>query len=85
MFLRQTRQQLRQYLIDINIMSDSDYSLLQVYKWFVVKEKAIYTQLNMLKQGEKLLIGLFWCPAKMKQQLDMQLNKIRNERTINVP
>jgi len=50
-------------------MQGSEYSLIQIQKWFILKEKAIYTQLNKLKTGDKLLMGLMWCPAKMNKTL----------------
>jgi hypothetical protein len=76
---------LKQYLIDINNIRDSDYSLTMVYKWFIVKERAIYTHLNMLKSGDKILIGLMWCPTKMKNQLETKLYEMRSERKISAP
>ena len=59
-------------------MRDSDYSLIQVYKWFIIKEKAIYQHLNYLKSGDnKILVGLMWCPQRFKQHLDSKLYEMR--------
>ena len=61
----QTKQQLIQLLHQINkIKGNNYYSLMKVYQWFIIKEKSIYSTLNMFKSGEKLLIGLMWCPTK---------------------
>jgi hypothetical protein len=46
--------------------SNSNYSLLKIVKWFILKEKSIYKELNKLKDGDRMLFGLFWCPAKMR-------------------
>jgi len=44
---------LQSYLYDMNIATDNDESgtsTLEVYKWFVSKEKAIYNAINMMAQ-----------------------------------
>lgn len=66
--------QLKDYLTDINRVKDSDLSLIQIYKWFVLKERAIYNELNKLRDGDKILMGLFWCPTKLKKGLDDKLD-----------
>lgn len=48
--IRNTKTQLRQFLVSINTKADSDISVFKVYKVFMLKEKAIFTYLNMLKQ-----------------------------------
>lgn len=40
----------KQYLVSINTKGESETSVFKVYKVFVLKEKAIYTYLNMLKR-----------------------------------
>ena len=48
-------------------------SALEVYKWFVAKEKNLYNQLNFMKQGQTTYIGFFWSPdeeeVKIKEVL----------------
>lgn len=83
--IKTTKSQLKEYLRQINTIQGSDYSLIKVYKWFIIKEKSLYITLNMLKQGEKLLMGLMWCPTKMKPELDKQLYEIRERRNIDGP
>jgi hypothetical protein len=45
--------QLKDYLYDLNSSKthaeDADVSVLEIYKWFVAKEKAIYYAMNQLK------------------------------------
>jgi len=44
---------LKDYLYDLNSSKthseDADVSVLEIYKWFVAKEKAIYYAMNQLK------------------------------------
>jgi hypothetical protein len=52
-----TKNQLKMYLSEINKIQanpdqrnqDDSVSSLEVFKWFVAKEKAIYAQLNLMK------------------------------------
>ena len=84
--VNETRKQLRQYLISLNRMSgNSDLSLIKVYKWFILKEKSIYAELNKLKDSEKILIGLFWCPERLKEEFERNLNDIRKVRDLGGP
>jgi vacuolar-type H+-ATPase subunit I/STV1 len=42
---------------------------MEVYKWFVAKEKAIYNAMNNMRQGNSLFIGYFWCPTASENEL----------------
>jgi len=67
-----SRRQLRNYLVQINqIGNEQDVSALEVYKWFVAKEKAIYATINHMRQGKATYIGYLWLPT-------MQEDTIRN-------
>jgi V-type H+-transporting ATPase subunit a len=57
-----TKEELRKYLISINALENSDVSALQVTKWYVVKERSLFSALNKLRTGDSLLVGLFWLP-----------------------
>ena len=77
---------MRQYLISLNRMSgNSGLSLIKVYKWFILKEKSIYVELNKLKDSEKILIGLFWCPERLKEEFERNLNYLRKEKDLEGP
>ena len=39
-------------------------SMLEVYKWFVAKEKAIYSAMNLMRPGSNTYIGYFWSPME---------------------
>lgn len=69
----------------MNRMSGGVYSLIQIYKWFILKEKSIHIELNKLKDSEKILMGLFWCPSKLKTKLEERLDDIRSKRNIEGP
>lgn len=74
-----SRRQLKQYLTQINQISGDEglvrerISALEVYKWFVAKEKALYSALNLMKQGQSAYVGFFWSPnddeVRMKEVL----------------
>ena len=58
--------QLKDYLYEMNSSSteDAGVSTLEIYKWFVAKEKAIYNALNMLRLTGQTFIGYMWVPAE---------------------
>ncbi|CDW71883.1 v-type atpase 116kda subunit family protein [Stylonychia lemnae] len=80
-----TKKSIKDYLIKINKMQGAEYSLLEIYKCFILKEKSIYIELNKLKFSEKILMGLLWCPTKFRQALDEKLDDIRNKRNLEGP
>jgi hypothetical protein len=66
-------------------MRGGEFSLIEIYKWFILKEKSIHIELNKLKDSQNILLGLFWCPLKLKSTLDEKLEDIRSRRNINGP
>eukprot|EP00117_Sycon_ciliatum_P018100 scpid52081/ scgid16847/ Vacuolar proton translocating ATPase 100 kDa subunit; Clathrin-coated vesicle/synaptic vesicle proton pump 100 kDa subunit; Vacuolar ATPase transmembrane subunit len=62
-----------------------DTSLIQVYKWFVLKEKTIYTSLNKLEQSGSYIRAEFWCPDKYKERLDVSLSEIQRANNLDRP
>lgn len=83
--ISETKRQLVEYLFTLNKMSGGEFSLIEIYKWFILMEKSIHTELNKLKDNQNLLMGLFWCPTKMKPALEEKLNAIRMRRNIEGP
>ena len=47
---------------------------MEVYKWFVAKEKTLYQQLNGMKQAQSSYIGYFWAPDEEEQKLRDELS-----------
>ena len=52
---KHSKEQLRNYLIQINQIGggvEDSISALEIYKWFITKEKNLYMQLNLMKAGQ---------------------------------
>ena len=64
--LTTSTHQLQQYLYEMNSMNqgDEDVSTLEIYMWFVAKEKAIYNALNMMKSSSNTYIASIWVPVE---------------------
>jgi len=73
--LSMSEAQLTDYLRSINRIGqpkDRQPSTLEVYTWFVAKEKAIYTALNMLRSRDPrdtTYTGFIWAPLEMEQPI----------------
>jgi len=80
-----THDEVRNYLMKINKMENTSTSVLQLYKWFVIKEKALFENLNKLKMGSRLLVGLFWCPTSQTKRISDEIQKIKQDRNISGP
>ena len=83
--LSTTNDEVRNYLVKINKMQDTETSVIQLYKWFVIKEKALYENLNKLKMGDRLLVGLFWCPTSQTRYVGDEIQRIKENRNISGP
>lgn len=53
-------------MLKINHLSGSEYSLIQIFKWYAIKERSIYAELNKFAVRDKVLAGYFWCPSKFR-------------------
>lgn len=66
--LMRSEEQLKDYLFDLNSSkahdNDKDVSVLEIYKWFVAKEKSIYFAMNQLKLHKQTFIGYMWIPSE---------------------
>lgn len=58
-----SKQTFFNYLSNYN---QDNYSIIQVYKQFINKEKTIYKALNMFKDCGKHLVGIVWVPSYRK-------------------
>lgn len=83
--MRLTRQEVKKYLESINTIEGSNLSAVIVQMWFILKEKVLYTTLNKLKFGDKLLVGLFWTPLGQVSQLKDQIDEIKRDRNVDGP
>mmetsp|Transcript_2651 Transcript_2651/g.4440 ORF Transcript_2651/g.4440 Transcript_2651/m.4440 type:complete len:175 (-) Transcript_2651:1474-1998(-) len=64
--IRQTKNVFLEYLETVNKRAEAPVSVFKVYKVYIMRERAIYTHLNMLKQTNLILQGLVWCPKSLK-------------------
>ena len=56
------------------------HSEIEIMKWFIIKEKLICQELNKLQdEGEIVLRGLFWCPKKYREILELKIIDIRSK------
>lgn len=69
----------------MNRLGDSNQSLIELFKWFVIKERTIYVELNKLKCSDKILMGLFWCPTKYRDELEEKIFEIRCKGKVDGP
>jgi hypothetical protein len=53
---------------------DERSSTLEIFAWFVAKEKAIYNALNMMKARHSTYIGFLWAPLEKEQLISETLS-----------
>jgi V-type H+-transporting ATPase subunit a len=54
-------------------------SVLEVYRTFLQKEKALYSNLNKFKQEEKLYMGFCWIPTIDNEEVLMRINQLKSK------
>lgn len=50
-------------------------STFSIYQWFVLKEKAIYNALNMMKVQRTNYIAFLWAPVEMEESIKQTLEE----------
>jgi vacuolar-type H+-ATPase subunit I/STV1 len=61
-------------------------SLLEVYRLFLHKEKALYSTLNKFKKEEKLYLGFCWIPKSDNQEVLHKIEALKDSnRNIEIP
>lgn len=60
---------------DDNNHNQEQISSIEVYKWFVAKEKALYDALNNMRQAQATYIGYFWSPAEKERDIKEMLSQ----------
>lgn len=86
MIIKTSRSRLRDYLREmqklvshpVNKHLDST-SLLEVYRTFLQKEKALYSNLNKFKLEEKLYTGFCWIPTIDNEEVLMRINQLKSK------
>lgn len=56
-------------------MPKTKVSTLEIYAWFVAKEKAIYNALNMMKARSSTYIAFLWAPLEKEQVIQQTINQ----------
>jgi V-type H+-transporting ATPase subunit a len=51
-------------------------SVIEEYRWFILKEKAIYHHLNMFRLRSRIFTGECWCPVSMEEMIRDQLHEL---------
>lgn len=59
--------------------------MLELYKWFIIKEKNIYQKLNTMRTAQKLFIGLFWTPKAKIDSIRNRIGDFKNDKNIEGP
>lgn len=60
--------------------------MIELYKLFLNKEKALYATINRMKKEDKLYLGCCWIPRTDKIKLDTKLDEIKDSnRNVEVP
>ncbi len=82
---------MRDYLREIQKLSQNQVdagnaSLIEIYKLFLQKEKALYASLNKLKKEDKLYLGFCWIPKADVQRVLKEVEDIKEkDKNIEVP
>ena len=71
----------------------ADISVIEVYKWYVAKEKAIYHALNLLMPVKQVFIGYMWVPSdkantlseNLREFTETELRKVNSDLNLPTP
>ncbi len=79
--MRMTREQMKKYLLEINIHENVVFSLFSVFQMYFRKEKSIFQNLNKLAPDGSLFVGFMWSHLpKHRIVAEMhRVNKLRGE------
>jgi V-type H+-transporting ATPase subunit a len=86
MIIKTSRSRLRDYLREMQKLVShpvnkhlDNTSILEVYRTFLQKEKALYSNLNKFKQEEKLYTGFCWIPTIDNEEVLMRINQLKSK------
>jgi vacuolar-type H+-ATPase subunit I/STV1 len=92
--MKTSKIQLRDYLVQINHIArplgndlrasnveGESISATEVYKFFVAKERAIYSALNYMRQGPAAFVGYFWSPTEREEEIRSELRAFPTSET----
>lgn len=85
-----SKRQLRSYLQQVDTPPKTEQQInlpisqLEILKWYVAKEKALYHALNHFKQGQSVFIGFFWSPTYEKENIFGNLRAFSTTRCVEI-
>lgn len=75
---KDSRVRLQEYLAQINtIENQPNVSTMEVFRFFVAREKSLYMAMNNMKLSHSSYIGYFWCPASDEPKLMQALQNFQ--------
>ena len=63
-------------------LEDIDGSALLVYKWYMERQRAVFTSLNMFAVEESWFKGFCWCQIARQEKVDEAINVLRKAKKV---
>ena len=82
--LASTKDELKKYLQGVN-ETGFECSRFLLYEWYLKKEVALYANMNLLKRGEQLFLGFFWCAKQDIPKIKDKVSELRSNRNLQGP
>jgi len=79
------RSGLKNYIKEVNVFREQDVSLIQFFKWFVIKEKSLYKVLNLGRKQGSMIYQLFWCPESEWEKVWNHFENMPSSVTMDAP
>ncbi|CAD8050258.1 unnamed protein product [Paramecium primaurelia] len=80
--IQMTQNQLCQCISNMLVLRNG-LPLIEFYKFYLIKEKDLYKELNKLKMQGRLFLGELWVPTKDIYYLEQTLQNIKEQQTNN--
>ncbi|CAK56023.1 unnamed protein product (macronuclear) [Paramecium tetraurelia] len=80
--IKMTQNQLCQCISNMLVIRNG-LPLIEYYKFYLIKEKELYKELNKLKMQGRLFLGELWVPTKDIQQLEQTIQVIKEQQSNN--
>ncbi|CAD8048174.1 unnamed protein product [Paramecium sonneborni] len=80
--IQMTQKQLCQCISNMFLIKNG-LPLIEFYKFYLIKEKELYKELNKLKMKGRLFLGELWVPTRDIQYLEQTLQLIKEKQSSN--
>lgn len=77
--------EIKGYIQALDNLEASQISRIQLYKWYMMKEKSLYENLNRMKSDKKFFIGLFWAPSAHLPMIQKSIENLHESKQIKKP